>query len=86
MKHVYNKVTKEYELEISIIDMCYTCGYNDGSCPLLQELRNKNVLVRNKLQKSDCSLYFYLQDDNESGRVEGMYLGNFKEYFEEKDN
>jgi hypothetical protein len=72
MEVIYNGMTEENELNISLHDLCFTCGYKKD-CPLLVELKERNVVINSApFNKTECGLYFYLPDEN----VKGIYVGD----------
>jgi hypothetical protein len=76
MRIIYNRKTKKYELEVSILDKCYTCG-NQVDCPLLSEIDNQNILMRkDNFYKEKCSMYFYYISKELEEKTQGFYLGN----------
>lgn len=75
MKIIFNRKTKKYELEVSILDKCYTCG-NQIDCPLLAEIDNQNILMRkDNFYKESCNMYFYHIPKELEEKVQGFYLG-----------
>ena len=80
MKIEYDKTTKNYELRISIMDKCYTCGYylgEDNICPLIKTIQDQELLIRrNDFNMKNCELYFYLIPKAMEDKMQGFYLGD----------